>query len=390
MKKISIIIPTRNRAHLLRFALKSALEQTYKNLEIVVCDNYCEDNTKEIVDSFNGQNIAYVRTDKVLSMPDNWEFALSKASGEYITYLTDDSYLLPESIKIAMEELDKFKTKVVVWKHCAYFSSDWLEPARKNILYIPKVTSKCYLLNSKISLQRLYDVDEGVSIIIPKSLNSLCHKSIIEKAISIQGRFFLPTCPDYSSAASILLNTEEYLLIDQPLYVDGVTTSSIGATTSFNIGESVQGFIKEFDHKLDDIFWGGIPTSPGGIAKSLEEVRRFYLDICPGINKKNLLCSIIDRLIKLKCNGVDISNYLKIFNKHISYQPPNIKLAVLKQRFLSKLKWMLIKTIRSSSRLEYLETFRNMQILRGEDKGFNNIEEAAKILISKVYPKNYE
>ena len=96
MKKVSIIIPTRNRAHLLKYALRSAIQQSYQNIEIVVCDNYSTDNTIEVVESFNSQNIIYVRTNNALSMPDNWEFALHKASGEYITYLTDDSYLLPK------------------------------------------------------------------------------------------------------------------------------------------------------------------------------------------------------------------------------------------------------------------------------------------------------
>ena len=124
MHKVSIVIPTRNRAHLLKFALKSALLQTYKNLEIIVCDNYSKDNTREIVDYFGSdERIVYVRTNKVLSMPDNWEFALSKSSGEYMAILTDDSYLLPNAIEEAMNEIDAYKTNVAVWRHCAYFSS---------------------------------------------------------------------------------------------------------------------------------------------------------------------------------------------------------------------------------------------------------------------------
>lgn len=383
MMKVSIVIPTRNRAHLLRFALKSAVQQNYRDLEIVVCDNYSTDNTRAIVDSFDNQNIIYVRTDKALSLPDNWEFAFSKGSGEYITYLTDDSYLLPNSINTAMKELDKFNVKVAVWKHCAYFASDWLEPARRNLLYIPKVTSKSYLLNSRISLQKLYGNDEQISTLIPKSLNSLCHRSIIEKAMSVQNRFFLPPCPDYTSAASILLNTPEYLLIDQPLYIDGVTPSSIGATASFNLGESAQNFFKEFDQGLDDIAFIGIPNSTACIAKSLETVRNFYLNICPEINRKSLLCTIVDRLIKVEVNEGNVRNCWQILDEYIATQPRDIKLATAKQKVLSKLKWIIIKKIRSLPYLEYLEMFRGIYILKGGNWKFSNIEECAKIVAQR-------
>lgn len=385
MPKISIIIPTRNRGHLLRYALKSAVQQTYKDLEIVVCDNYCIDNTKEIVDSFDNGNIIYMRTDKILSMPDNWEFALSKASGEYIAYLTDDSYLLPNGMDVAMKELNRFDLKVAVWKHCAYFASDWLEPARKNILYLPTVTYKSYLMNSRESLKKLFCMDGQIFSMVPKSLNSLCHRSIIEKAVSVQRRFFLPSCPDYTSAAGILLNVAEYVLIDQPLYIDGVTPSSIGATSNFNLGESTQTCMSEFSTGLTDIAYLGMPTSTAAIAKSLEAVRDFYLDTRLEINKKAVLCTIVDSLIKLKSNGANTDSYWKILNSHLATQPTSIRLAAVKQKIMSKLKWMIIKKLRSSSRLEYLERFRNIDILDGTEWKFNNIEESAKIVGQRVF-----
>ena len=48
----SIIIPTYNRCDLLRKAVNSVLTQTYKNFEIIIIDNYSNDNTQELVESF--------------------------------------------------------------------------------------------------------------------------------------------------------------------------------------------------------------------------------------------------------------------------------------------------------------------------------------------------
>lgn len=387
MAKVSIIIPTCNRAHLLRFALKSAVEQDYRNIEIVVSDNYSIDNTEKIVKSFNSQNIVYIKTSKPLSMPDNWEFALAKASGEYVTCLTDDSYLLPYCISEALKDLDKFNLKVAVWKHCTYFDLNWLDPSRRNILYIPRVTSKSYLLNSRKKLEELFNDPGGVPTTIPRALNSLCHRSVIEKVMSIQDRFFLPPAPDYTSAASILLNTENYLLIDQPYFIDGVTTSSIGAVGAFNLGESVREFVKEFDNKSENITFLGIPTVISGIFSSLEEVRKFYSDVCPEINKKALLCKMIDQLTKAQSNSEgNVSDYWQKLNKCLSQQSAGMKLTFAKQRILSKLKWRLVKKIRNSSYLRYIEAprnrLRNSYILKGEKGKFNNIEEAAEVVTS--------
>ncbi len=380
MTKVSIVIPTRNRAHLLRFALKSAIQQTHRDVEIVVCDNYSTDNTREIVDVYDNKNILYVRTDKALSMPDNWEFALSHASGEYITFLTDDSYLLPDFINTSIKELDKFHLQVAVSQQCSYFAPDWLEPARRNLLYIPKLTYKSYILNSSISLQKLYAMDGQISPMVPKSLNSLCHRAIIKNIVRAQNRFFLPPCPDFTSAASILLNVPEYLFIDRPLSVAGVTTASIGATTSFNLGESALKFINEFDQGLDDAAFLGIHTTNASIAKSLETVRSFYRDRCPEINRKNVFCAIVDGLVKVESNGADVNKYWKILDAYIDTQPLDIRFAAKKQKILSKIKWSIVKKIRFSPSLEFLEMFRDITILKGSKCKFNNIEESAKII----------
>jgi len=391
MTKISIIIPTLNRAHLLSFALKSAIAQDYKDLEIVVCDDYSEDNTREVVESFKNKNIIYIRTDKRLNIVDNFELALNKASGEYITFLTDTCYLLPNCISIAIRELEKFNVKLAVWKNCSYFYSDWIEPERRNTLYIPKVTYNSNLLDSKKILKQCYTDIRTHAPLMPRSINSLCHQSVIKKARNIQGRFFLFPLPDYSGV-NMLLNTEKYLLIDQPLFVGSVSSANIGASQSFTFGESAQDCYKGLNSKLEDIAFLGIPTSSSAIAKVLENVRSFYLDSCPELNIKNVLCEIVDSLSKMEIYGtkVDLKDYWQILDRHVANQNNKTKIAVAKQKITSRLKWMTIKTIRFLPFLYYLEALRNVEILKGKKFKFNNVEEAAKVVEHRIQEKNLE
>jgi len=55
----SIIIPTYNRAHLISKSIKSVLNQTYSNWELILVDDGSEDNTEEIVNSFGDNRIKY-------------------------------------------------------------------------------------------------------------------------------------------------------------------------------------------------------------------------------------------------------------------------------------------------------------------------------------------
>src|SRR5688500_5173934 len=96
MPRFSIIIPTRNRAHLLQYALQTAVAQTFDDFEVLVCDNNSQDETPSVARGYCDGRVRYVRTDRTLPMPDNWEFALAQSRGEHVTYLPDDDALHPD------------------------------------------------------------------------------------------------------------------------------------------------------------------------------------------------------------------------------------------------------------------------------------------------------
>jgi glycosyltransferase involved in cell wall biosynthesis len=57
--KISVVIPTYNRAHFLGKAVDSVLGQTYEDFEIIVIDNNSTDNTTALLRSYNDPRIRY-------------------------------------------------------------------------------------------------------------------------------------------------------------------------------------------------------------------------------------------------------------------------------------------------------------------------------------------
>ena len=95
MPEITIAIPTRNRADLLRAALQSALAQPYGNIEIIVSDNCSDDGTATLLAGLSDPRIKVFRQEKLLSMHENWNFCLRMAAGEYFLLLSDDDLLVP-------------------------------------------------------------------------------------------------------------------------------------------------------------------------------------------------------------------------------------------------------------------------------------------------------
>ena len=95
---VSIVIPTHNRAPLLKAAIESALAQSYPNFEIVVIDDDSDDETAQIVRAFDSARIRYIRKHHS-GAPDTRNLGIREAQGEFILWLDDDDLLLPSALE---------------------------------------------------------------------------------------------------------------------------------------------------------------------------------------------------------------------------------------------------------------------------------------------------
>lgn len=100
---ISIGVPTYNRANYLNKSIKSCLNQTYDNIEILVYDNASTDNTKEIIASFQDSRVKYFRHNNLINPIDNWNSCFKTSTGYYFTYISDDDLLKPRYIEKLFE-----------------------------------------------------------------------------------------------------------------------------------------------------------------------------------------------------------------------------------------------------------------------------------------------
>ena len=115
---VSIIIPTYNRAALLKEAIDSALAQTYRNLEVVVADNASTDDTQAVCTGYaNDPRVRYFKNSANIGMVGNWRKALLEhATGEWFLLLSDDDLLLaPGYIAEAVQLIHEFPKMVLVY-----------------------------------------------------------------------------------------------------------------------------------------------------------------------------------------------------------------------------------------------------------------------------------
>ncbi|WP_248927670.1 glycosyltransferase family 2 protein [Paenibacillus hamazuiensis] len=97
---VSVLIPAYNRPLTLRAAIDSVLEQTYPNIEVVICDDSTNNEVQEMVESAylnSCPQIKYYKNERNLFI-ENWHKCFNLSSGEYINYLMDDDLFHKDKI----------------------------------------------------------------------------------------------------------------------------------------------------------------------------------------------------------------------------------------------------------------------------------------------------
>jgi len=103
----SIVIPTYNRADKLKRALISIDKQSFKNFEVIVCDDGSTDHTKRIINDFcNKFDIKYIWQEHWGGPARPRNNGINNARGEYIAFLDADDWWYPNKLKIAKEHLN--------------------------------------------------------------------------------------------------------------------------------------------------------------------------------------------------------------------------------------------------------------------------------------------
>jgi glycosyltransferase involved in cell wall biosynthesis len=249
---LSVVIPTRERADTLLYTLQSCVAQAYQDVEFVVCNNASTDRTEAVVQSFNDDRIRLINPGHRLSMRENWEFALENVAGEYVVIIGDDDALMPNALEVLSQILKTKKVDAVKWHTPIYH---WLAIGDSaSGKFFMSLGGRAAHVRSAAALRGLRWGYVHYHF-LPAVYHGAVSMSCVNRIKAKSGNFFCGESPDVYSAIAVASVTEEYIFLQKPLTIHGISrhstgTSGMTAVTSFQPGTPVHLFHAE--SKLED------------------------------------------------------------------------------------------------------------------------------------------
>jgi glycosyltransferase involved in cell wall biosynthesis len=103
--RVSVVVPTYNRAALLRRAVRSVLAQTFTDYELIVVDDGSTDDTEEVLREFSDRRMRVVRSEINQGAPQARNRGIEAARGEWVAFLDSDDEWLPQRLEVQMDLL---------------------------------------------------------------------------------------------------------------------------------------------------------------------------------------------------------------------------------------------------------------------------------------------
>lgn len=161
---ISVITPTYNRADFLPEAVRSVLDQTFKDFELLIVDDGSTDNTPEVLEPFlkDGRVLYEFQQNQGQSAARNR--ALAKARGQFICFLDSDNAWLPNKLEHQLEAFDQHPEVDIVYGDIVTIDEEGRELSRKNMRrysgHIASHMLKDNFVSMNTTMARRYCFDE--------------------------------------------------------------------------------------------------------------------------------------------------------------------------------------------------------------------------------------
>lgn len=234
--KYSIVIPTRNRLNLLKQCVFTVLDQDFQDWEIIISDNFSDEDINGWVKSINDSRIKYFRTTEFCSVTKNWNNCIEKASGDYVLMLGDDDGLVPDYFLKLEAILAQFKKPSVIYNSCYrviapgildQYPNGYLADEKYAFFFEGKTTpfwlsnrEKTKAYTGSLKLKRNFSFNMQAFIFSNQYLQDQLKR----------GPFFNSTFPDYYVANVAMLKADSILAIPESLTIAGTAKQSFGGS----------------------------------------------------------------------------------------------------------------------------------------------------------------
>lgn len=137
---VSILVPMLNMEFYIAKCLDSLINQTYKNIEIIVVDNASTDRSIRIVEDYmrKDSRIRLIKKDKTYCVGHSRNIGLDEAKGDYIWFVDSDDYAENNFIEVMLGKMKQYDVNIV---QCCYTSFDDMGEEKD---YLPYCEDKIY------------------------------------------------------------------------------------------------------------------------------------------------------------------------------------------------------------------------------------------------------
>ncbi len=234
-RRITVVIPTRERCDTLHWAIKTCTTQDYDDFEILVSDNASADATRDVIFSFDDSRIRYVNPGRRLGMSEHWEFALAHVSSGHIAVIGDDDGLLPGAVPELAELIET--DLPLVWPIQQYFWPSF-DPDLANAVVLPlKQPATVREVRSQDAVRQVLHEPARYPM-LPSPYFGIVPADALERIRRRSGRIFHSLTPDIYAGFAVASVCERYLYSDKGYSLAGQSRHSNGASQLSGRGES--------------------------------------------------------------------------------------------------------------------------------------------------------
>lgn len=228
--KISVIIPTRERAQYLKHSLATALAIPDPEVEVIVSDNHSRDGTADLLAGISDPKLRVVRPQGRVSMRQNFECGLSHATGDYILFFGDDDAALPGQFAALRHILETRRPDCLSWSKMSY---GWPREAKKGKyggvrFERDKLFGPVRPISNDALLSRLLAADVDWHDEYPALYHGAVSRACIER-LRLPGKdFFQAKVPDIYFTMLAIMSGIDHQHSDHPFTINGHSPASTG------------------------------------------------------------------------------------------------------------------------------------------------------------------
>jgi hypothetical protein len=225
-----VIIPTRKRADTLRQSLRTAVAQSFQNIEVIVSNNGGDPETDEVVAACGDPRVRCVLPDTSLSMSHNFEFALSHAKGKWLVLIGDDDGIMPSGIQRGLEILEASGASALASHSCQFV---WPDGDGKQVgayLTVP-FGSGWEWRSSKEAMRKILKREMGFQDAPTTYTGGMISADVYKKVRAVRGSYYHSQIPDVFSAFATCSAIDRYVFTREPLMIAGLSGHSHGRTS---------------------------------------------------------------------------------------------------------------------------------------------------------------